>query len=107
MTRNAPISRIAIVGALVALVAFGLAAILFVADGTAATERLGLFFALVGTVVAGLIAVLRADQAATQTNGTLDTRIAEAVAAAMESRRSSDSPTEILAKRQAAGEPPA
>lgn len=103
---KAPFSGLAIIGALVALVAFALAAVLFIAEGSAATERLGLFFALLGTVVAGLIATLRADQAATQTNGKLDSRIAEAVAAALESRRSTDTATEVLARRQA-DHPPA
>jgi hypothetical protein len=87
---NTPVSRLAIVGALVVLVLFGLAAILFVADGTAATERLGLFFALIGTVVAGLLASLRADQAANQTNGSLDGRVKDAVSAALAERRSTD-----------------
>jgi len=61
-------SRLAIIGALVTFGAFGLAAVLFMSETGPATERLGLLFALFGTIVAALISALRSDQAATSTN---------------------------------------
>jgi hypothetical protein len=63
-------SRVAIIGALVSLSAFALAAVLFVADTSAATQRLAMLFALLGTIVAGLISALRSDAAANSTNAT-------------------------------------
>lgn len=84
-------SRVAIIGALVSLSAFALAAVLFIAESNAATERLGLFFALMGTIVAALIGALRADAAAVSTNpsstiatalnGAFDQRVRNAVRA--------------------------
>jgi hypothetical protein len=81
-------SRLAIIGALVVFGAFGLAAVLLISDTGAATERLGLLFALFGTIVAALIGALRADQAATSTgaasniaqalNGNFDARVRNA-----------------------------
>jgi hypothetical protein len=81
-------SRLAIISALVAFGAFGLAAVMFV-SGDASVERLGLLFALFGTIVAALIAALRADQAAKQTDvtssiakaldGMFDARVREAM----------------------------
>ena len=61
-------SRIAIIAALVSISAFALAAVLFVVDSSASAERLGLLFALFGTIVAGLLAALRSDAAAMATN---------------------------------------
>ena len=46
---NAP--RIAVFGAIVSISAFALAAILFVVDSTAATNRIGLLLTLFGTIV--------------------------------------------------------
>ena len=77
--RSAGFSSLAIIAALVGLVAFGLAGVLFV-QGDAATERLGLLFALIGTVTTALVALLRADQAKTQTDGTLTAVTAQAEA---------------------------
>jgi hypothetical protein len=84
-------SRIAIIGALVSISAFALAAVLFVVDSGAATERLGLLFALFGTIVAGLLAALRSDAAAVSTssssaiasalNGAFDARVRNAMRA--------------------------
>jgi len=84
-------SRLAIVGALVAFGAFATAAVLFMASTSDATQRLGLLFALFGTIVAALIGALRSDQAASSTgtsstiaaalNGNLDARIRNAVRA--------------------------
>jgi len=77
-------SRIAIVGALVSLSAFGLAAVIFVADTSAAAQRLAMLFALLGTVVAGLISTLRADAAARSTDAT--SSIAQALNGAFDAR---------------------
>ena len=81
-------SRLAIIGALVVFGAFGLAAVLFMSETGPATERLGLLFALFGTIVAALIGALRADQAANSTgvasniaqalNGNFDARVRNA-----------------------------
>ena len=81
-------SRLAIIGALVTFGAFGLAAVLFMSETGPTTERLGLLFALFGTIVAALIGALRADQAATSTgaasniaqalNGNFDARVRNA-----------------------------
>jgi len=82
-------SRFAIIGALVSLAAFGTAAVLFVANNDASTQRLAMLFALFGTIVAGLISALRADAAAKSTgatsniaaslNGAFDQRVRNAV----------------------------
>jgi hypothetical protein len=77
-------SRLAIIGALVSLSAFALAAVLYVADSSATSERLGLLFALFGTIVAGLLAALRSDAAATSTNAS--SNIAAALNGAFDSR---------------------
>src|ERR1035437_10830984 len=77
-------SRIAIIGALVSISAFALAAVLFVVDSGAATERLGLLFALFGTIVAGLLAALRSDAAAVSTN--TSSNIATALNGAFDAR---------------------
>jgi hypothetical protein len=78
------ISRVAIIGSLVSISAFALAAVLFVANTGAATERLGLLFALFGTIVAGLLSALRSDAAATSTNAT--SNIATALNGAFDTR---------------------
>lgn len=91
MNTNAKPSAAIVIGALVAVVAMALAAILFIGpESDAATQRLGLFFGLIGLVVTSLLAVLRADQAATQTNGKLDARIRAAVLEAQKDRRRHD-----------------
>jgi hypothetical protein len=81
-------SVLVIVGALVAFGAFATAAVLFI-NGDGATERLGLLFAMFGTIVAALIAALRSDHAAKLLNGGLDDRIYEQVEAALAVRASS------------------
>lgn len=90
-TGASAISGVTVVAAIVAVLAFATAAVLFI-QGDAAMERLALLFALFGVVVPALIGALRSDQAAVQTNGQLDQRIAEGVQLAMASRRSSDPP---------------
>jgi hypothetical protein len=83
------ISNVAIVGALVAIVLMATAAVMFT-TGDQALERLGILVAVIASVVPGLISSLRSDQAASQTNGTLDQRISDAVQAALKVRRHSD-----------------
>lgn len=80
-------SATVVVGALVAFVMFGLAAVLLVSPGPESTTRLGLVFGLIGTIVPVLLVLLRADQSAKQTNGTLDDRIEAAVYRAQNVRR--------------------
>lgn len=82
--------------ALVAIVAIVAAATLF-ATGDQVLERLAVLVGVVGLVLPSMTALLRSDQAATsshqaaeQTNGSLDARIAEAVAAALQARRATD-----------------
>jgi hypothetical protein len=97
-------SRIAIIGALVVFGAFGLAATLFIADTSASGERLGLLFALFGTIVAALIGALRADQAASSTgassniaqalNGNFDARVRNAARAV--AAEPSNTPAEFI-----------
>lgn len=75
MTKATPL---ALTAALVGMVAFALAGLLLI-QGNDAMQRVGLFFALIGTIVPALIALLRADQAKTQSDGTLSAvaRVAE------------------------------
>jgi hypothetical protein len=80
---NPKLSTPFIVGGLTAMIAFALAAVLFI-QGDAAQERIGLFLALVGTVVAALISALRSDQAATSTNNV--SSIAQALNGGFEAR---------------------
>lgn len=79
-------SRTVIVIAMVALGALALGAIIAVTDN----DRLGLFFAMLGAIIASLGATLKADQAAGRLNGSLDRRIHDAVLAANRTRRESD-----------------
>lgn len=87
-----PYSNVTIIGALVAFGFLALAAVLFVSPGPEALQRLALFFGVVGTGVASLVALLKSDEAATQTNGGLDARIAAAVHRANNARRRGDDP---------------
>jgi len=76
-------SRLPVVGALVAIVAFVAAAVLF-ASGDAVLERLGILAAIVAPTVAGLVAALRSDAAATSTDAT--SSIAQALNGGFEAR---------------------
>lgn len=73
------LSTLGIVGGLTAVCLFALAAILFVAPSEESMQRLGLFFGMIGVVITTLVGMLRSDQAAKQTNGSLDARIQTAV----------------------------
>lgn len=108
--KRAPTSSSTVVVALVAIVAIVAAAALF-ATGDQALERLAVLIGVVGLVLPSLTATLRADQAASsshqaaeQTNGSLDTRIAEAVAAALQARRATD---HVVVAQERRGQPPA
>ncbi len=90
MTNNTNFSNVAIIAALLAFGALALAGVLLVSPGDEATQRLGLLFGVIGTAVAALVALLRADQAAKNTNGSLDARIESAVFRANATRRKSD-----------------
>lgn len=100
-----PTSSLTITAALVSIVAIVAAAVLF-ASGDDSLERLAVLVGVVGLVLPSLTGALRSDQAATsshraaeQTNGSLDARIAEAVAAALQARRRSDTVTVVHAER--------
>jgi hypothetical protein len=82
---------VAIVG-VIALCLFGLAGILFTGDTDSALQRLGLLFAMLGTGLTGLLAYLKAAEAASNTNGKLDMRIEAAVHRAQNARRRGDPP---------------
>lgn len=86
----------AVVGALVAIVAIVAAAVLF-STGQDSLERLAVLVGVVGLIIPSLTGSLSASQAARsahvaseQTNGTLDGRIADAVSAALQARRVTD-----------------
>lgn len=98
------VSRVAVIAALIAFGTLALAGVLLVQPGPESTQRLGLFFGVLGTAVAALVALLRADQAATQTNGSLDARIQAGVHRAMSARRRGDDP-EAAALRDTGSEP--
>jgi hypothetical protein len=83
-------STLAVIGGLAVFGFLALAAVLMVSPGPESTQRLGLFFAVVASAVAALVALLKSDQAATQTNGTLDQRIEDGVHRALAGRRSTD-----------------
>lgn len=78
-----------IVAGLVAVAGLATASVLW-ASGDEALERLALLFAVFASIIPGLIAALRSDQAAAQTNGSLDGRIQNAVQDALMARRSTD-----------------
>src|SRR4051812_27384416 len=87
-----PPTTLVVVGGLVVFGLMSLAAVLLVTPGPESTQRLGLFFAVVASTVAALVAMLKASEAATQTNGTLDGRIEDGVHRALAGRRATDSP---------------
>ena len=87
--KRPPSSTTATLTALVAIVLIVAAAVLF-ASGEQALERLAVLVGVVGLILPSVTALLRSDQAAEQTNGSLDARIAEAGAAALQARRRSD-----------------
>lgn len=88
--RNA--SGLAIWAVLIILIAFGLAGVLLIQPGPEADKRLALFFGVLGTGVGIIATVIKADQAASNTNGKLDARIEAAVMRANNARRRGDTP---------------
>lgn len=90
------VSTAALIGGLLAFGLLALAGVLLISSGEESTYRLGLFFGVIGTGVAALVAALKADQAATQTNGQLDKRIQAAVHRANNARRRGDDPEAVL-----------
>lgn len=80
------LSNLAIVGGLTVFGFLALAAVLLITPGPESTQRLGLIFGVIGTVIAALIGMVRADQGRTQTNGSLDERIANGVAKVLAER---------------------
>lgn len=81
-----------IIAGVLVLSLFGLAAVLFVAPGPESTQRLALLFGAIGTGIAAFVAMLKAGQSATNTNGKLDARIEAGVHRAMSARRRGDEP---------------
>jgi predicted cobalt transporter CbtA len=81
-----------VIAAIVALVAFALAGLLLIPTGSESTYRLGLLFGIIGTAVAAFVGMLKAGQAASNTNGKLDARIEAGVHRAMAARRRGDEP---------------
>jgi hypothetical protein len=83
------ITSTAAIAALVCIVGMVTAAVLL-ATGDTSLDRLAVLVAVVASIVPGLIGLLRADQAAAQTNGSLDARIGDAVQEALKIRRHTD-----------------
>lgn len=81
-----------LVAGITVLTLFGLAAVLFIQPGPESTQRLALFFGALGTGLAAFVAMLKAGQAAGNTNGKLDARIEAAVHRAQNARRRGDPP---------------
>lgn len=80
-----------------ALVAFGVmatGAVLLIGNSSQATEHLGLLFALFGTMIPSLVALLHAAKASSNTNGALDDRMEAAFYRAQNVRRK-----EVIAER--------
>lgn len=75
--------------AMVVVAILALAAVTLV-DNNLALERLGMFFGIATAIVTALIGALKADQAARQTNGSLDARLHDAIVKANATRRQSD-----------------
>lgn len=85
-----PKSPLAVYALLAVLIAFALAAVLLIPAGPEANQRLGLFFGALGVGIAAVVGLIKADQAAHNTNGALDGRIEAALLRAQSSRRRSD-----------------
>jgi hypothetical protein len=83
------ITAAATIAALVCIVGMVTVAVLL-ATGDQALDRLAVLVAVVASIVPGLIGLLRSDQAASQTNGSLDTRISDAVQESLKIRRHTD-----------------
>lgn len=84
------VSGLTAIGGVIALVSLGIAAAILIAPER--DDRLALVFGLIGIALPALIANLKADQAASNTNGKLDARIEAAVHRAQSARRRGDEP---------------
>lgn len=85
-------SNLTIVLGVLVLTLFALGGVLLIAPGTEATYRLGLLFGVIGTGLAAFVGMMKAAQAAENTNGKLDHRIQAAVHRANNARRAGDVP---------------
>jgi len=81
------LSKLAVIGGISVCLLVALAGVLFINEDGDSSQRLALLFGIIALVVPALIAMLRADQAKTQTNGALDGRIEAAVYRAQAVRR--------------------
>ena len=68
---------------IIALSLCSLAGVILVQTGPESTSRLGLLFGVIGVGVGAIAATIKADQAASQTNGKLEERIEKSVKKAM------------------------
>ena len=84
------LSRLSILGAILAVICLALAGLILIAPG--ANDRVALFFGILGIALPALLGQLKADQAAGNTNGSLDARIEAGVHRAMSARRRGDTP---------------
>lgn len=85
-------SLVVIAAGLIMFACLALAGVLMIQPGPESTQRLGLFFGVVGTSVAAFVGLLKAGEAATNTNGSLDQRIEDGVHRALAGRRTTDAP---------------
>lgn len=85
-------SPVVVVAGLAAFALIIAAVVLLAEPGDEGTQRIGLFLAAMAPAILGLVALLRADQAASNTNGKLDARIEAAVHRANAARRRGDEP---------------
>lgn len=94
MTPPPGLSRVALIGALVAVLSLATAAVLFIGSDDSAMQRLALLFGLFGIALPGIVSLIKADQAAAQTdvtsniarslNGQFDARVQTAAQRANE-----------------------
>lgn len=71
---------------IIALSLCSLAGVILVQAGPESTSRLGLLFGVIGVGVGAIAATIKADQAASQTNGKLEERIEISVRKSLEQR---------------------
>lgn len=89
---NRDTSTVMAVAGVLVLALFGTAGVLFITPGPESLQRLGLLFALLGTGLAAFVGMLKAAEAAVNTNGKLDARIEAGVHRANAARRRGDEP---------------
>jgi hypothetical protein len=84
------VSGLTAAGAVLALICLGIAAAMLIAPE--ANDRLALVFGMIGLALPVFLGNLKADQAASNTNGKLDARIQAAVHRAQNARRRGERP---------------